>query len=85
MSSALLFVVFTGAKYRNSPTLYLCFMAALDGTICAIYGPFFAVDALALYLQIDWLWHLWHVYVMVLYSISRVGEGIFFILARRYA
>lgn len=41
--------------------------------ICALYIPFFTMDALAIYYQIKSLHHLWHTYVMSIYCTSRFG------------
>lgn len=78
VTNAILVLLFIQAKYRNSPTLYLCFLALLDIAICSIYVPFFTVDAVALYLRVEWLHHLWHSYVMILYCASRIGSSSFF-------
>lgn len=39
-----------------------------------LYIPFFTVDALAIYHQSEFLYHIWHVYAMLLFGTSRMGK-----------
>ncbi|KIH45158.1 hypothetical protein ANCDUO_24805, partial [Ancylostoma duodenale] len=38
-----------------------------------LYIPFFTVDALAIYHQNEFLYHVWHVYAMLVFGTSRMG------------
>lgn len=48
-------------------------LAIFDLLICALYPPFFTVDALAIYFNNVLIYQFWHLYVMALYGISRIG------------
>uniref|UniRef100_A0A915AQU8 G-protein coupled receptors family 1 profile domain-containing protein n=2 Tax=Parascaris univalens TaxID=6257 RepID=A0A915AQU8_PARUN len=71
--NAILLVMFSNKKYLRY-SLYLLVLAIFDMMICAIYIPFFTVDALAIYKSVQSLHHIWHSYVMQLYGLSRVVQ-----------
>ncbi|KIH50172.1 hypothetical protein ANCDUO_19751, partial [Ancylostoma duodenale] len=39
-----------------------------------LYTPFFTVDALAIYHQNEFLYHVWHVYAMLVFGTSRMVQ-----------
>uniref|UniRef100_A0AC34RKW7 G-protein coupled receptors family 1 profile domain-containing protein n=1 Tax=Panagrolaimus sp. JU765 TaxID=591449 RepID=A0AC34RKW7_9BILA len=72
--NSLLVKVFSNRKRLRTPAFYLFLLAIFDSLICAIYIPFFTVDAFAIYYHNERLHHIWHSYAMILYGTSRVGE-----------
>ncbi|EFO17589.1 hypothetical protein LOAG_10909 [Loa loa] len=69
--NGILLIIFCHKKLLNSPDFYLLFLAIFDMLICVLYMPFFTMDALAIYYQINSFHHLWHTYVMQIYCMSR--------------
>uniref|UniRef100_A0A915DVH2 G-protein coupled receptors family 1 profile domain-containing protein n=1 Tax=Ditylenchus dipsaci TaxID=166011 RepID=A0A915DVH2_9BILA len=74
ISNAILIRLFCNKKRLKSPTFYLFALAIFDTLICAIYLPFFTVDAISIYYGQANLYKLWHSYAMVLYGTSRMVQ-----------
>uniref|UniRef100_A0A1I7XL07 G_PROTEIN_RECEP_F1_2 domain-containing protein n=1 Tax=Heterorhabditis bacteriophora TaxID=37862 RepID=A0A1I7XL07_HETBA len=66
--------LFSRSRSRRSPTLYLLVLAILDLLMDLLYIPFFTVDALAIYNENEFLYHLWHIYAMFLFGTSRMVQ-----------
>jgi hypothetical protein len=58
----------------TAPTFYLTVMAALDVLICLLYLLIMSIDAFVLYFKIEFLWIVWHYYVVELYTLSRMTQ-----------
>uniref|UniRef100_A0A158Q7I5 G_PROTEIN_RECEP_F1_2 domain-containing protein n=1 Tax=Elaeophora elaphi TaxID=1147741 RepID=A0A158Q7I5_9BILA len=69
--NGILLTIFGHKKTLNSPDFYLLLLAIFDMLICQLYIPFFTMDALAIYYQIESIHHLWHTYIMQIYCTSR--------------
>ncbi|VDM99084.1 unnamed protein product [Thelazia callipaeda] len=69
--NTILLILFWNRQSITSSNIYLLFLALFDTLICILYIPFFTMDALAIYCQIDYLHHLWHTYALHLYGTSR--------------
>ncbi|RCN36339.1 7 transmembrane receptor [Ancylostoma caninum] len=72
--NCILLRLFSRCRSRRSPTLYLLVLAILDLLMDLLYIPFFTVDALAIYHQNEFLYHVWHVYAMLLFGTSRMVQ-----------
>ncbi|KAE9552114.1 hypothetical protein FO519_004694 [Halicephalobus sp. NKZ332] len=72
--NAILVKVFSNRKRLRTPAFYLFLLAIFDSLICAIYIPFFTVDAIAIYYKNEQLYHIWNNYIMFLYGTSRVVQ-----------
>ncbi|CAD6186543.1 unnamed protein product [Caenorhabditis auriculariae] len=59
---------------KKTPALYLLLLAVLDLSIDLLYIPFFTVDALAIYNELEFLYHVWHYYAMFLFGLSRMVQ-----------
>ncbi|KHJ87962.1 hypothetical protein OESDEN_12250, partial [Oesophagostomum dentatum] len=70
--NCILLRLFSRCRSRRSPTLYLLVLAILDLLMDLLYIPFFTVDALAIYNQNEFLYHIWHVYAMLVFGTSRM-------------
>ncbi|VDL81182.1 unnamed protein product [Nippostrongylus brasiliensis] len=66
--------LFSKSHSTRSPTLYLLVLAIMDLLMDLLYIPFFTVDALAIYHQNEFLYHLWHVYAMLVFGTSRMVQ-----------
>ncbi|KAK5966854.1 hypothetical protein GCK32_019715, partial [Trichostrongylus colubriformis] len=70
--NCILLRLFSKCRSRKSPTLYLLVLAIFDLLMDLLYIPFFTVDALAIYHQNEFLYHIWHVYAMLVFGTSRM-------------
>ncbi|KAK6017018.1 hypothetical protein OSTOST_17494 [Ostertagia ostertagi] len=69
---------------RYAVIVYIGTPIALAGVVCncippdllmdLLYIPFFTVDALAIYHQNEFLYHIWHVYAMLVFGTSRMVQ-----------
>ncbi|KAI1722056.1 7 transmembrane receptor (rhodopsin family) domain-containing protein [Ditylenchus destructor] len=73
-SNAILIKLFYHKKRLKTPTFYLFVLAIFDTLICAIYLPFFTIDAISIYYDKVELSRIWHSYAMPLYGTSRVVQ-----------
>lgn len=71
-SNILLVILFRGWNNCATTNLYFVLLAFLDISICALYILLFAVDVLAIYHEIYWLWYLWVRYVIPSLALSRI-------------
>ncbi|VDO86547.1 unnamed protein product [Heligmosomoides polygyrus] len=72
--NCILLRLFSKSRSTRSPTLYLLVLAIMDLLMDLLYIPFFTVDALAIYHQSEFLYHIWHVYAMLVFGTSRMVQ-----------
>ncbi|CAJ0591536.1 unnamed protein product [Cylicocyclus nassatus] len=72
--NCILLRLFSRIRSRKSPTLYLLVLAILDLLMDLLYIPLFTVDALAIYHENEFLYHIWHVYAMLMFGMSRMVQ-----------
>ncbi|KJH43936.1 7 transmembrane receptor [Dictyocaulus viviparus] len=72
--NCILLRLFSHRRSRKSPTLYLLVLAIMDLLMDLLYLPFFTVDALAIYHQNEFLYHIWHVYAIPVFGLSRMVQ-----------
>ncbi|KHN82932.1 hypothetical protein Tcan_14231 [Toxocara canis] len=71
----LLIYIFSTRKYPNTPpTLYPTVLAVLDTLLCALYIMLFGVDAAIVYLRVESLFVLYHLYIVPAYVLSRITQ-----------
>ncbi|KAK0411614.1 hypothetical protein QR680_005746 [Steinernema hermaphroditum] len=71
----LLVYIFLTRRYPNTPpTLYPLFLAVLDTLMCTLYILLFGVDAAVVFLHVESLFVLYHLYIVPAYVVSRVTQ-----------
>ncbi|KAE9551959.1 hypothetical protein FO519_004835 [Halicephalobus sp. NKZ332] len=67
--------IFIRYRFNNlPPTLYPTFLAILDGLICCFYVMLFGVDAVHVYLRIESLFIIYHVYIVPSFVLSKITQ-----------
>ncbi|CAJ0586357.1 unnamed protein product, partial [Mesorhabditis spiculigera] len=74
LCNCVLFRLFSKARSRRSPTLYLLILATFDLLMDLFYVPFFTVDALAIYGENVMLHEIWHTYAIFLYGAGKLVQ-----------